>query len=109
LLEPIQTSLERILNDQRLHAAPGKGDRRHILKLEVVERKTIYGYYPDAVPFVKVTLLNPTDVAKVMHILEVGPWQRNSTQLSVAPCSLLPCRLLVHPPHHTHPKLCYND
>ncbi len=81
-LEPIQRNLERILNDRRLHAVAEKGqgaparaprDRRYILKMEVVERKTIYGYYPNAVPFVKVTLFNPLDVTKVVDILEVSP------------------------------------
>jgi hypothetical protein len=35
-------------------------------------RKTLYGYHPDPMPFVKIYLRNPADMNKVVAILEVG-------------------------------------
>lgn len=93
------------MNDRRLHAAATKANgaaasapafrpRQYILKLEVVEKMTIYGYYPNKVPFVKVTLFNPLDVSKVVDILEVG----GSVSPLLAGPYTLDCRLLLPAP-----------
>ena len=103
-LEPTQKNLEKILNDRRLHAAATKTNgagaavpafrpRLYIHKLEVVEKMTIYGYYPNKVPFVKVTLFNPLDVSKVVDILEVGGLV---TPLLAGPCTVDYCTLIHH-------------
>jgi hypothetical protein len=42
-----------------------------IHKMEIVMKKSMFGFYPKTAPFVKVSLLNPLDVAKVVSILEV--------------------------------------
>jgi DNA polymerase zeta len=40
--------------------------------MEVVMKYTMYGFYPDKVPFVKLYLRNPQDINKVVAILEDG-------------------------------------
>jgi DNA polymerase family B, exonuclease domain len=54
--------------------------KNFVHKIEIVMKKTMYGFYPNDVPFVKLTLRNPQDVPKVAAILEV----RNYLEIKIS-------------------------
>ena len=45
--------------------------KNFVHKIEIVMKKTMYGFYPNDIPFVKLSLRNPQDIPKVAAILEV--------------------------------------
>jgi DNA polymerase zeta len=86
-IEPMRWNIEKILNARRkataevaaaankdLNKKPwtSKKFQTHVHKIEVVMKYTMYGFYPDKVPFVKIYLRNPQDINKVVAILEDG-------------------------------------
>ena len=78
-LPNMRFSIEKLLNAKKNlnYTKVGKAVpswvefKTFIHKMEIVMKKSMYGFYPKTVPFVKVSLLNPLDVAKVVSILEV--------------------------------------
>lgn len=45
--------------------------QRVIYRLEAVQKKSMYGYFKEAVPFVKVSVFNPSSVKSLVKALEV--------------------------------------
>ena len=75
----MQFSIEKILNAKNLanHSKDGKKVpswvkfKNYIHKMEIVMKKSMFGFYSKTVPFVKIFLRNPSDISKVVNILEV--------------------------------------
>ena len=75
----MQFSIEKILNAKNLANYTNNGKKvpswvkfkNHIHKMEVIMKKSMFGFYPKNVPFVKISLHNPLDINKVVNILEV--------------------------------------
>jgi DNA polymerase family B, exonuclease domain len=78
-LPNMRFSIEKLLNAKKNlnYTKVGKAVpswvefKTFIHKMEIVMKKSMYGFYPKTVPFVKLSLLNPLDVGKVVSILEV--------------------------------------
>jgi hypothetical protein len=58
--------------------------------LEVVEKKSMYGYFPYAMHFIKVSLYNPEDVKSLIQILEVMNHTINHPSIHSIPFICLP-------------------
>ncbi len=68
--------------DDLLHAAKTKNNgnndgfrrkkRRHIDRLEVVSRRSLYGMHTEPQLFVKATLRDPADILRLAAVLEVS-------------------------------------
>lgn len=82
LLANMEKTLEDLLHAKReksnsKHSTIGGGNvnpprrRKHIHSLEVVRRKSLYGMYMDPHVFIKATLRDPGDCARMASILEV--------------------------------------
>lgn len=86
----LESSLEDILRTKRKFNGPGNGQpfngnkafgtRKRICKLEVVEKKSIYGMWMDPLLFVKATLFDPRDITILANILDVSnPFSRSNS------------------------------
>eukprot|EP01038_Epipyxis_sp_PR26KG_P013019 gene13019-17451_t len=68
-LPGINNTLEELLKLK----SNNKMKLKHIHKLEVVKRKTLYGFHSDVIIFVKVFMYDPADITRIAGILEDGP------------------------------------
>jgi hypothetical protein len=46
--------------------------RQHVLQSNLVRARDLYGYYESEEPFLRITLINPRDVARASALLQAG-------------------------------------
>jgi hypothetical protein len=70
----MEKALEELLR-KRYESNTSSSNRsnfKRIKKLEIVRRKTLYGFYDESFLFVKVFLRDPNDISKLSAILDVN-------------------------------------
>lgn len=71
ILSVLESSIEDILHSKKKNSS-FVSKRKHICRLEVVEKHSIYGMWMDPLLFIKVTLFDPRNVSKLAAILDVS-------------------------------------
>ena len=68
----MEKALEELLRKRYESSnSSNRANFKRIKKLEMVRRKTIYGFYSESFLFVKVFLRDPNDISKLATILDV--------------------------------------
>lgn len=70
----MEKALEELLRKRHESSASSshRSNFKRIKKLEIVKRKTLYGFYSESFLFVKVFFRDPNDISKLSAILDVN-------------------------------------
>ncbi len=89
LLPVLESSIEELMHMRRV-AKIGETNkqgqpvskRKHLNKLEIVKKKSIYGMWIEPILFIKAYLYDPGDITRLAHTLDVSPLMLDASCLN---------------------------